>query len=47
VTPNAGIRLTELMDSCADLLGTKLPDKAGAVVHHSGNGRFSLRQGNP
>jgi arylsulfatase A-like enzyme len=59
------ICLTDLMASCADLLGTKLPDNAGedsvsilpplrgsptgphheAVVHHSGNGRFSLRQG--
>jgi len=59
------ICLTDLMASCADLLGKKLPDRAGedsvsilpalrgssagphhgAVVHHSGNGRFSLRQG--
>ena len=59
------ICLTDLMASCADLLGTKLPDNAGedsvsilpalrgssagpchgAVVHHSMNGRFSLRQG--
>jgi len=59
------ICLTDLMASCADLLGSKLPDNAGedsisilpalrgssagphheAVVHHSGSGRFSLRQG--
>jgi arylsulfatase A-like enzyme len=59
------ICLTDLMASCADLLGAKLPDNAGedsvsillalrgspagprheAVVHHSGGGRFSIRQG--
>ncbi len=59
------ICLTDLMATCAHLLGTKLPENAGedsvsilsalrgsttgphheAVVHHSCNGRFSLRQG--
>ena len=57
--------LTDLMATCADLLGIKLPDDAGedsvsvlpamlgratvplreAVVHHSINGSFALRQG--
>jgi len=56
--------LTDLMATCADVLGKKLPDNAGedsvslwpvlegdqsprreAIVHHSGNGRFSIRQG--
>ena len=57
--------LTDLMATCAELLGKKLPDNAGedsvslwpvlqgkadaprqeAIVHHSGNGRFSIRQG--
>ena len=59
------ICLTDLMATCAELLGAKLPDNAGedsvsilpalqglsgprheAVVHHSCDGRFSLRQGN-
>ena len=59
------ICLTDLMATCADLLGTKLPDTAGedsvsilpallgkaehplreAVVHHSINGSFAIRQG--
>ena len=59
------ICLTDLMATCADLLGTKLPDDAGvdsvsilpallgkdqaplrgAVVHHSINGQFAIRQG--
>lgn len=56
--------LTDLMATCADLVGTKLPDTAGedsvsmlpamlgkaqplrtAVVHHSINGSFAIRQG--
>ena len=56
--------LTDLMATCADILGVKLPDNAGedsvslvpaftgksgtqheAVVHHSINGSFSIRQG--
>jgi arylsulfatase A-like enzyme len=56
--------LTDLMATCADLLGAKLPDNAGedsvsllpllrgadqpvreAVVHHSIQGLFALRQG--
>ena len=56
--------LTDLMATCADILGVKLPDNAGedsvsilpacwatgkplreAVVHHSINGRFAIRQG--
>ena len=60
------ICLTDLLATCADLLGAKLPDNAGedsvsilpallgaaagplreAVVHHSINGSFSIRQGN-
>ncbi len=59
------ICLTDLMATCADLLGTKLPDNAGedsvsilpallgtdkaplreAIVHHSINGSFAIRQG--
>ncbi len=59
------ICLTDLMATCADMLGTKLPDNAGedsvsilpalrgtdsaplreAVVHHSINGAFAVRQG--
>lgn len=59
------ICLTDLMATCADLLGTRLPANAGedsvsvlpalrgtdtgplreAVVHHSINGSFALRQG--
>ena len=59
------ICLTDLLASCAGLLGTRLPDNAGedsvsilpalrgtaagplreAVVHHSWDGRFSVRQG--
>jgi len=59
------ICLTDLMATCADLLGVKLPDDAGedsvsilpalrgvakaplheAVVHHSINGSFAIRQG--
>jgi arylsulfatase A len=59
------ICLTDLLASCAELLGTRLPDNAGedsvsilpalrgtaagplreAVVHHSWDGRFSVRQG--
>jgi len=59
------ICLTDLMATCADILGVKLPDGAGedsvsilpalvgkdagplreAVVHHSVNGSFSIRQG--
>ncbi len=57
--------LTDLMATCADIAGMKLPDNAGedsvsilplfkgqdrpvreAVVHHSINGMFGLRQGN-
>ena len=58
------ICLTDLMSTCADLLGARLPDDAGpdsvsilpallgqatrplreAVVHHSINGSFALRQ---
>jgi arylsulfatase A-like enzyme len=57
--------LTDLLATCADLLGEKLPDNAGedsvsilpalrgeakeplheAVVHHSINGSFAIRQG--
>lgn len=57
--------LTDLMATCAEILGTKLPDTAGedsvsilptllgeknpvpreAVVHHSINGSFAIRQG--
>lgn len=60
------ICLTELMATCADILGVNLPDNAGedsvsilpallgtakaesheAVVHHSINGSFAIRQGN-
>jgi arylsulfatase A len=60
------ICLSDLMATCAEILGTKLPDTAGedsvsilpallgtadkplreAVVHHSMNGSFSIRQGN-
>jgi len=56
---------TDLMATCAEILGAKIPDSAGedsvsilpgllgtdkaplreAVVHHSINGRFSIRQG--
>ncbi len=56
---------TDLLASCADVLGAKLPDDAGedsvsilpalvgkamkplheAVVHHSANGSFAIRQG--
>ena len=56
---------TDLMATCADILGAKLPESAGvdsvsilpallgtntnplheAVVHHSINGRFAIRQG--
>jgi arylsulfatase A len=59
------ICLTDLMATCADILGVKLPDNAGedsvslmpallgadkaplheAVVHHSINGSFAVRQG--
>ena len=58
------ICLTDLMATCAGILGAKLPDDAGedsvsilpllqgqdrpvreAVVHHSINGMFALRQG--
>jgi arylsulfatase A-like enzyme len=59
------ICLTDLMATCADMLGVKLPDTAGedsvsilpallgadksplhvAVVHHSINGSFAIRQG--
>ena len=59
------ICLTDLMATCADMLGVKLPDDAGedsvsilpallgqasgplreAVVHHSINGSFAIRQG--
>ena len=59
------ICLTDLMATCADILGAKLPDNAGedsvsilpallgeankpiheAVVHHSINGSFAIRQG--
>jgi arylsulfatase A-like enzyme len=59
------ICLTDLMATCADLLGTRLPPDAGedsvsilpalegradrplreAVVHHSINGSFAIRQG--
>jgi arylsulfatase A-like enzyme len=58
--------LSDLMGTCADILGTKLPDNAGedsfsilpallgtdkaplneAIVNHSINGRFAIRQGN-
>jgi len=57
---------TDLMATCADILGAKLPDNAGedsvsilpalmgnpiapvreAIVHHSINGRFAVRQAN-
>ena len=57
---------TDLMATCADILGAKVPDNAGedsvsilpallgkeipasreAVVHHSINGSFAIRQGN-
>ena len=57
--------LNDLMATCADMLGVKLPDNAGedsvsilpalqgkadhrlheAVVHHSSNGSFAIRQG--
>lgn len=57
--------LTDLLATCAELLGAKLPDDAGedsvsmlpamlgtaqgplreAVVHHSSNGSFAIRQG--
>ena len=57
---------TDLMATCAELVGAKLPDNAGedsvsilpallgtdkaplreAIVHHSINGSFSIRQGN-
>lgn len=60
------ICLTDLMATCADILGAKLPDNAGedsvsilpallgaaeaplreAIVHHSINGTFAIRQGN-
>jgi arylsulfatase A-like enzyme len=60
------ICLTDLMATCTDILGTKLPESAGedsvsllpalegrapgplreAVVHHSINGSFAIRQGN-
>ena len=59
------ICLTDLMATCAEIVGAKLPDNAGedsvsilpalldqadkplreAVVHHSFNGSFSIRQG--
>ena len=59
------ICLTDLMATCAEILGAKLPDNAGedsvsilpallgtdkaplheAVVHHSINGSFAIRQG--
>ncbi len=59
------ICLTDLMGTCADIFGAKLPENAAedsvsilpallasdkqplreAVVHHSVNGRFSIRQG--
>ena len=65
-TCNQLVCLTDLLATCADLLGVKLPDNAGedsvsflhllrgvadgprheAVVHHSGLGRFAIRQGN-
>src|SRR5687768_16061786 len=58
--------LTDLMATCAQIVGAKLPDTAGedsvgflpamegedrqplreAVVHHSINGSFAIRQGN-
>ncbi|HXG13199.1 MAG TPA: exo-alpha-sialidase [Gemmataceae bacterium] len=60
------ICLNDLLATCADILGVKLPDDAGedsvsilpallgtakgplreAVVHHSANGSFAIRQGN-
>jgi len=57
------ICLNDLMATCADILGAKLPDNAGedsvsflpalqgkkwprAVVHHSINGSFAIREGN-
>ncbi|MFO1521543.1 MAG: arylsulfatase [Kiritimatiellia bacterium] len=62
-TNDQAVCLTDLMATCADLVGTKLPDNAGedsfsllpvlrgtgpsareAVVHHSINGSFALRQ---
>lgn len=65
-TSNQLICLTDLMATCAEIVGAKLPDDAGedsvsllpalvgraerplreAVVHHSVNGSFSIRQGN-
>src|SRR5262249_15998511 len=59
------ICLTDVMATCADIVGVKLPDNAGedsvsflptlkgeaqasrsAVVHHSINGSFAIREGN-
>ena len=65
-TCNQLICLTDLMATCAEMLGASLPDNASedsvsilpalrgtatgplreAVVHHSWDGRFSVRQGN-
>jgi arylsulfatase A-like enzyme len=62
---NRTICLTDLMATCADIVGARLPDAAGedsvsflpalvgradvppreAVVHHSMNGSFAIRQG--
>lgn len=64
-TNDQPICLTDLMATCADLLGAKLPDNAGedsvsilpallgqsdkplreAIVHHSIDGNFAIRQG--
>ena len=59
---NQLVCLTDLMATCADIVGAKLPDNAGedsvsllpalrgqsmprAVVHHSINGSFAIREG--
>ncbi|MHC4751647.1 MAG: sulfatase-like hydrolase/transferase [Planctomycetota bacterium] len=65
-TSNELICLTDLLASCAAIVGVELPDNAGedsynvlpamldqklaepireAIVHHSGSGMFSIRQG--
>ncbi len=64
-TSNQLVCLTDLMATCAEMLGTRLPDSAGedsvslvpvllgrsggprreAVVHHSVDGSFAIRQG--
>jgi arylsulfatase A len=66
VTTDQTICLTDLLATCAEILGVKLPDQAGedsvsmlpallgnakrplreAIVHHSINGSFAIRQSN-